>query len=209
MLPSDPISFDLHHTEPLLIVVSGPSGVGKDSAITSLKKRNLRLHFVVTTTDRAPRPNEAEGVDYHFISRERFNEMIARDEFIEYNLVYQDYKGVPRKQIRDAFDSGLDVILRVDVQGAARLRQLFPEAVLIFMIPETKEEWCQQLIDRHSDTPEALQHRIETARKELERLPEFDYVVINPHDRLDEAVDRIQAIIEVEHLKIHPRKIQI
>jgi len=209
MPSSEPISFDLLHPEPLLIVVSGPSGVGKDSAVTALQKRNLNLHFVVTTTDRPPRPNEIEGVDYNFVTRERFQEMIANDEFIEYNLVYQDYKGVPKRQIHEAFASGLDVIMRVDVQGAARMRQLFPEAVLIYMIPECIKEWCQQLADRHSETPETLQRRIETARIELASLPIFDYVVVNPHDHLEVAVDRIQAIIEVEHLKVNPRRIQI
>lgn len=209
MTTTDPISFDLHHPQPLLIVVSGPSGVGKDSALTELKKRGLPLHFVVTTTDRPPRPNEVEGVDYHFISRERFQEMIANDEFIEYARVYSDYKGVPRKQICDAFASGLDVILRVDVQGAARLRQLFPEAVLIFMIPENYQEWHQRLVNRHSETPEQLQGRIETAKIELQSLPQFDYVVINAHNRLDKTVDCIQAIIQVEHMKVHPRKISI
>ncbi len=209
MTPHDPISFDVHQTQPLLIVVSGPSGVGKDSALSALKKRQLPLHFVVTTTDRTPRPNEVEGVDYHFVSRARFQEMIANDEFIEYALVYTDYKGIPRRQIREAFDSGRDVILRVDVQGAARLRQLFPEAVLIFMIPESYQEWYQRLINRHSETPEQLQGRIATAKIELERLPEFDYVVINTHNHLEQAVDCIQAIIEVEHMKVHPRIISI
>jgi guanylate kinase len=209
MLPSEPISFDLLHLTPLLIVVSGPSGVGKDSVVTELQKRNQGLHFVVTTTDRSPRPNEVEGVDYNFVTTQRFQEMIANDEFIEYNLVYQDYKGVPKKQIQNAFASGSDVIMRVDVQGAARMRQLFPEAVLIFIIPENIEEWCEQLADRHSETHESLQQRIETAKKELESLPIFDYVVVNPHDHLERAVNSIQAIIEVEHLKVHPRKTQI
>jgi guanylate kinase len=209
MITPDPISFDLQKTEPLLIVISGPSGVGKDSALVALKKRNLPLHFVVTTTDRAPRPNEVEGVDYHFVSREHFQEMIANNELIEHNLVYTDYKGVPRSQISEAFASGLDVILRVDVQGAARLRQLFPEAVLIFMIPDNCEEWYERLINRHSETTEQLRGRIETAKDEIKELSKFDYVVVNAQDRLEEAVDQIQAIIEVEHLKVHPRKIQL
>ncbi len=209
MTTGDTISFDVINPQPLLIVVSGPSGVGKDSVLSMLKKRSLPLHFVVTTTDRLPRANEVEGVDYHFISHERFQEMIADGEFIEYALVYTDYKGVPRSQIREAFATGLDVILRVDVQGAARLRHLFPEAVLIFLVPENCEEWYQRLINRHSETPEQLKNRIETAKSELKRLPEFDYVVVNAHNCLEITADRIQSIIDVEHMKVHPRRIQI
>jgi len=209
MTTDDSICFDVLKPEPLLIVVSGPSGVGKDSALNVLKQRNLPLHFVVTTTDRPKRADEVEGVDYHFVSRERFQEMIANDEFIEYARVYQDYKGVARRQIYEAFASGLDVILRVDVQGAARLRQLFPEAVLIFLVPENCEEWYRRLINRHSETPEQLQGRIETAKIELKRLPEFDYVVVNANNCLEKTANRIQAIIDVEHMRVHPRKVNL
>ena len=205
----DSISFDFSNPYPLLIVVSGPSGVGKDSAIQALKRRNLPLHVVVTTTNRKPRPGEVDGVDYYFISTERFEEMIHNDELIEHAVVYGDYKGVPKSQIREAFATGKDVILRVDVQGAARMRQLFPEAILIFLMPANMEEWIQRLRDRQSETTESLHRRVETARREMEQLKEFDYVVVNANCLLEEAVDNIVAIIDVEHLRVNPRKINL
>lgn len=194
---------------PLLVVVSGPSGVGKDSVIQALKRRQLPLHVVVTTTDRQPRPTEIEGVDYNFVSTERFEEMIRNDELIEYARVYNDYKGIPKIQITGAFETGKDVIIRVDVQGAARLRSLFPEAVLVFLVPATMDELVQRLTARHSETPESLSRRIETTRLEMTRLPEFDYVVANPDDQLEQAVDKICSIITTEHQRINPRKITV
>lgn len=194
---------------PLLVVVSGPSGVGKDSVIQALKRRNLPLHIVVTSTNRKPRPNEVNGVDYNFVSTERFEEMIRQGELIEHAVVYGDYKGIPKQQIRDAFATGKDVILRVDVQGAARLRQLFPEAVLIFLVPTDEAELVQRLTARHSETPDSLQRRIETARQEMKKLPEFDYVVVNRDEQLETAVDKIIAIIEAEHHRVKQRKVSI
>ncbi len=190
-------------------MVSGPSGVGKDSVIQALKRRNLPLHIVVTSTDRKPRPNEVDGVDYNFVSTERFEEMIRQGELIEHAVVYGDYKGIPKQQIRDAFATGKDVILRVDVQGAARLRQLFPEAVLIFLVPDDEAELVQRLTTRHSETPDSLQRRIETARQEMKKLPEFDYVVVNRDEQLETAVDKIVAIIEAEHHRVKQRKVSI
>jgi guanylate kinase len=206
---SDVISFDRTHSNPLLIVVSGPSGVGKDSVIQALKRRELPMHVVVTSTNRKPRPNEVNGVDYYFISTAQFEEMIRCDELIEHAIVYGDYKGIPKAQIRDAFATGKDVILRVDVQGAARLRQLFPEAVLIFLMPANMDEWIRRLEDRHSETEESLRRRITTAKGELEHLDEFDYVVVNADCRLENAVDEIVSIVSAEHHRVHPRKISV
>ncbi len=206
---SESISFNLNTTQPLMIVVSGPSGVGKDSVLQVLKQRGLPLHFVVTSTDRKPRVNEVDGVDYNFISTEKFQQMIANDEFVEWAVVYGDLKGIPKPQIREAMASGKDVILRVDVQGAARLRQLCPEAVLIFLVPASVPEWFQRLRDRKTETEESLRRRVETAKKELDHLKDFDYVVINADDQLDLAVEKIIEIVEVEHLRVHPRKITL
>lgn len=206
---SDTITFDFTHPYPLLIVVSGPSGVGKDSAIQALKRRNLPLHVVVTSTDRKPRPNEVDGVDYCFVSTAQFKDMIAHDELIEYAVVYGDYKGIPKAQIREAFATGNDVIIRVDVQGAARLRQLFPQAVLIFLMPANMDEWIRRLEERQSETEELLRRRIETARGELQHLDDFDYMVVNADCMLETAVDKIVAIIDAEHHRVHPRKITV
>jgi|UniRef100_A0A7C4PLM7 guanylate kinase len=204
--PREHLSFDLYHPQPLVVVISGPSGVGKDAVLKAMQARGLPYHFVVTMTSRPPRENEINGVDYFFTTREHFEELIRQNEFIEWALVYDDYKGVPKSQIRQALASGKDVILRVDVQGAATFRKLCPEAVLIFLIPQDEAEWMERLKNRKTETPESLKLRLETARAELERLNEFDYVVVNANDRLDEAVDTIVDIINAEHHRVHPRR---
>jgi len=175
----------------------------------ALKKRQTALHFVVTATTRPPRPDERDGIDYFFVSLEEFERMIAEDELLEYAVVYNQYKGIPKAQIRAAFESGKDVILRVDVQGAARLRTLYPEAVLIFLIPTSQQEWLERLKNRNTETPENLFLRLQTARHELDCLPMFDYIVLNAHDQLEQAVDTIIAIINAEHHRVCHRQIQV
>ncbi|HNR46356.1 MAG TPA: guanylate kinase [Anaerolineaceae bacterium] len=203
------LSFDLLHPHPLLIVISGPSGVGKDSVLQALKARNLPMHFVVTATTRSPRPEEKHGVDYFFVSLEEFERMIAEDELIEHAIVYNQYKGIPKAQIREAFASGKDVVLRVDVQGAARLQTLYPNALMIFLLPSNEQEWIDRLRRRNTETPENLVLRVETARKEIESLPRFDYMVVNAEDRLEQAADTIVAIIQAEHHKVCHRIINV
>jgi guanylate kinase len=200
------LSFDVYHPQPLLVVISGPSGVGKDAVVKAMQKRGQSFHFVVTMTSRAPREGEEDGVDYFFTSKEHFEELIAAGGFIESAMVYGDYKGIPKEQIRTAFASGKDVILRVDVQGAKTLRDLCLEVVLIYLIPSNEEEWRHRLRNRKTETEESYRLRIETARRELEQLSWFDYVVVNADDRLEEAVDDIIAIIDAEHHRVHPRK---
>lgn len=204
---TEPLSFDLYHPNPLLIVISGPSGVGKDSVVKALMERNQKLHFVVTTTSRPARENEVEGRDYFFVSKERFEEMIANNELIEYALVYDQYKGAVRKQVTDAWASGKDVIMRVDVQGAAKYRSLFPDALLVFLLPSSEEELVYRLTDRGTETPESINLRMATTRKELEYLPMFDYIVFNPAGKLNEAVDKLEAIITSEHHRVKQRRV--
>jgi len=193
---------ELNNQKPLVIVLSGPSGVGKDSVLKAMQSRGMAFHFVVTTTDRAPRKEEVNGVDYNFISTKQFEHMIHNDEFVEYARVYGDYKGVPKSQIQGALASGKDVVLRLDVQGAARVRELFPDSIQIFLIPENEEKWRQRFISRKSETEEMLQKRMTIAHEELKRVDEFNYVVINCTDCLDTTVNQIAAIIEAEHLKV-------
>jgi len=201
------LSFNVLHPQPLIIVISGTSGIGKDAVLNGLKNCSLPLHFVVTATSRAPRPEEKEGVDYFFISREEFEQRIAEGKFIEYARVYQDYKGIPRAQVEQALKSGKDVILRLDVQGAATVRKLYPEAVLIFLVPNTTDEWYTRLCHRGTETPESLHVRVETAIRELAQIDIFDYVVLNAQDRLDAAVQDVVNIIDTEHMRVHHRKI--
>ena len=201
------VSFDILHPQPLFIVISGPAGVGKDAVLNEFKKMDLPMHFVVTATSRPPRPGEVHGVDYFFVSREQFEEMIRRNELVEYARVYDDYKGIPRRQIDQAIQSGKDVIIRVDVQGSAKLRSLYPEAVLIFLIPENEEEWHSRLRNRNTESPESYRLRLETIRKELEKIDLFDYIVVNAHAKLDQAVSIILAIIMAEHHRRNPRRL--
>lgn len=209
MSEKNSISFDLLKPEPLLIVLSGPSGVGKDVTLQALKKRKIPLHFVVTATTRKPRPEETHGVDYFFYSKEEFEAMIDANELLEHAIVYDDYKGIPKDQVRKAMQSGLDVILRVDVQGAAKLRELNPEAVLIFLLPSSVEEWHERLNNRQTETVESMNIRLNKVKWELEYLKIFDYMVINRHNCLDEAVDTIVAIIHAEHHRTNPREITL
>ena len=202
-------SFAPPPASPLLIVISGPSGVGKDSVIQRMKERELPIHFVVTATTRPPRPNEQHGVDYFFISREEFAQMIEEDELLEYAIVYGDYKGIPKQQVREALASGKDVIMRIDVQGAATVRKICPEAVLIFLTTETEEELVHRLERRKTESREDLKLRIATARQELKRMNEFDYVVVNREHALEETVDTIVAIIAAEHHHIPHRKVTL
>jgi guanylate kinase len=203
------LSFDLFHPQPLLIVISGPSGVGKDAVIKEMQKRELPVHFVVTMTSRAPRPGEVHGEDYFFVSKADFEETIQQDGFIEHALVYDDYKGIPKEQIRQALESDKDVILRVDVQGAMTLRRLSPEAILIFLIPSNEKEWFHRLRNRQTETEESLALRLKTASEELEYLSQFDYVVVNTQDQLDETVNTIVSIIDAEHHRVVPRKVNL
>lgn len=202
-------SFSPTHTQPLLIVISGPSGVGKDTVIQRMKERNLPFHFVVTATTRQPRPEEVNGVDYFFVSHDEFAEMIETGELLEYAIVYNDYKGIPKQQVRQALASGKDVVMRIDVQGAATIRELSPQAVLIFLTTQDEDEMVKRLHTRKTETPEGLKLRIATARQELKRTGEFDYVVVNREFQLDETVDVILAIIQAEHHRSQPRVVAL
>jgi guanylate kinase len=201
--------FVLPHSEPLLIVISGPSGVGKDTIIQRMKERNLPFQFVVTATTRSPRPNEVHGKDYFFYSKEKFSQMIENGELLEYALVYNDYKGIPKEQVRVALESGKDVIMRLDVQGASTIRRLCPDTLMIFLSPQDEAEMVNRLQERKTETPEGLKLRIQTARQEMNCVGIFDYVVINRELHLDTTVDTIIAIITAEHHRVNPRKVTL
>ncbi|MGC8856361.1 MAG: guanylate kinase [Anaerolineae bacterium] len=194
---------------PLLIVISGPSGAGKDTVVQRMKERGMPFHFVVTATTRPRRPSETHGKDYFFISKEEFARMIEQDELIEYAIVYGDYKGIPKEQVRAALASGKDVVMRLDVQGAETVRKLAPEAVLIFITTASEEELVRRLQERKTETSEELALRIATARKELQRIEAFDYVIVNSDYHLDRTVDVIRSIIEAEHHRVKPRKVTL
>ena len=194
---------------PLLTVLSGPSGVGKDAVLQRMKERGLGFHFVVTATTRPRRPNEVDGRDYFFVTPEAFARMIERGEMLEHAHVYNDYKGIPREQVRQALASGRDVLLRIDVQGAATIRSLCPEALLIFLTTGDEAELAARLRARHTEGGDDLQLRLETARQEWLQVDMFDYVLVNAEHRLDHTVDAILAILEAEHHRTRPRRVTL
>jgi guanylate kinase len=205
------VDFELQKPDkaPLLIVISGPSGIGKDTVVQGMKDRDLPIHFVVTATTRPPRENEVHGEDYFFYSKEEFERMIEDGELLEYAWVYSAYKGVPKSQVKEALKSGKDVVMRLDVQGAETVHNLCPDAILIFLTANNKEEWLQRLKDRRSETDEELALRIQTAKKEYETLDIFDYILVNEQDMLEETLDVIEGIISAEHHRVHPRRVTL
>ena len=193
---------------PLLVILSGPSGVGKDAALMRMRELGFPFHFVVTATDRPRRPGEIPGVDYHFLDTDEFQRMIRDNEFLEWAEVYGQLKGIPKFEIREALRTGKDVIMRIDVQGADTIRQIAPEAILIFIIPANFEELRTRLQWRRTDSPEQLERRLETAQLELQRIGDFDYIVVNGEARLDEAVGQIRSIIRAEKQRVRPRHVE-
>ena len=202
-------TFELRKPEPLLIVISGPSGVGKDSVWQRMMERGMPFHFVVTATTRKKREAEVHGKDYWFLSKDEFARMIEHNELIEYAIVYGDYKGIPKAQVREALESGKDVVMRVDVQGAETVRKLAPGALLIFITCESEDELERRLRERKTETADSLSLRIATARKELQRIEAFDYLIVNHDSHLDDTVNKVLSIIEVEHMEVQDPQVTL
>ena len=197
-------------TYPLLLILSGPSGVGKDTVARMLiERRPNSFYFVVTATTRPPRTDEMDGVDYFFVSFDEFARMIETDELLEHAIVYNDYKGIPKQQIRDALSSGRDVILRVDVQGAFTVKRLVPNAISVFLTTRTEAGLVNRLQQRKQDTAEGMALRTATARQEMKRMDEFDYCVVNPEGDPDQAVDRVLSIIDAAHCRISQEPVEL
>ena len=195
---------------PLLLILSGPSGVGKDTVARMLiERRPDSFYFVVTATTRPPRDNERHGVDYVFVTFDEFARMIEENELLEHAVVYNDYKGIPKQQIRDALASGRDVILRVDVQGAATVRRLVPNAISVFLTTRTELGLVRRLQQRKQDTAEGMALRTATARQEMKRVEEFDYCVVNPENRPEIAVEQVLSIIDAAHCRINQEPVQL
>ena len=193
----------------LLVVLSGPSGVGKDVAIARLKQQGFAIHYVVTATTRPRRPNERHGVDYFFLSGEEFEDLIARDELLEWSWVHGNLYGPPLAQVRAKVAEGMDVLLKIDVQGAAKVRERVRDAVFIFLAPPSIEELVERLRARRTESEQELEVRVANAYKEMAALPAYDYVVVNFADRLDQAVDHIRCIITAERLRVQPRHTEL
>ena len=177
--------------------------------MAELRNFDRPWHFAVTATTRPMRPGEQDGVDYIFLEPETFARMQERDEFLECAEVYGRWYGVPRSQARDAFRSGKDVFLKIDVQGAATIRKMAPEALLIFLMPPSMDDLQQRLAGRMTETSAELERRMHTAQQELEQVRHFDFRVINRHGRLDQAAADIDAIVAAEKCRVTPRLVQL
>ena len=192
-----------------MVVISGPSGVGKDVLIEGIARRDLNYHFTVTATTRDPRPGELEGVNHHFLSVAEFQAAISEDELLEWALVYGNYYGVPKQQVRDALSDGKHVLIRVDVQGALRIRELAPEVLMIFIHPPSTETLQKRLLRRGLNSDSEMQTRLEAAAQEIAHSKSFDYQVINREGMLDAAVDDVINIIYKEARSKPSRTVKI
>jgi len=177
-----------------LYVVAAPSGAGKTSLVKALMEREPRIQFSVSYTTRKPRPNEIPGRDYHFVSAERFQEMIANDEFLEHARVFDNCYGTGVRTVQEALRNGEELLLEIDWQGARQVRARIPEACSIFILPPSRHALELRLKGRSTDSDEVIQRRLRDAAEDLGHWTEFDYVVIN--DRFEQAVEDLQAIVE-------------
>ena len=194
---------------PLLVVLSGPSASGKGTLVAALRALERPWHFAVTATTRPMRVGEVDGKDYIFLDVDTFLRMRERDELLESAQVYDRWYGVPRQQVRDPLIAGKDVILEIDVQGAATLRSIAPEALTIFVMPASMEELRSRLAQRGTEDEAEMQRRLQEASVELSRINEFDYRVVNRNGALDDAVQEIDAIIAAEKCRVNPRLVQM
>ncbi len=194
---------------PLFIVLSSPSGAGKDAILNRMKELDYPLKYITTVTTRPQRATERDDVDYHFVSRERFQEMISNNELLEWANVYGSWYGVPKQPVEQALSRGQDSIVKVDIQGAATIKKILPQAILIFLMPPSMEELVVRLKQRHTEPPSDLALRIKTAEEEIKQLPLFDYVVVSQRDKVDLAVSDVKAILTAEKCRVTPREITL
>lgn len=196
-------------SKPLFVVLSGPSGVGKDALLTRMKELGHPFHYVVTATTRLRRPREKDGVDYHFVSHQEFQQMIDKGQLLEWANVYGNYYGVPKAEISQALSKGIDVIVKVDVQGATTIKKILPQAVFIFLMPPSREELERRLKQRRSESSLDLALRLEKASEERKSLSLFDYVITSHQGKLDDVVSQIHAIVIAEKCRVKPRAIKL
>jgi guanylate kinase len=195
----------------VLAIISGPSGVGKDTIIETLRDRRTgsNYHFVVTCTTRASRPGEVDGEAYHFVSPERFMEMRERGELLEANQVHEQWYGTPREQVGRALGAGRDIILKIDVQGAQAVKEAVPDALLIFIVPPSMEALFQRLRSRATETADELELRQRNAAIELARQGDYDHVVVNETGQVDRTAAEIEALIAQEKRRHPDRRVRV
>ena len=194
-LPSDPAE---SIAPPLLLILSGPSGVGKDAVLTRMKETGFPLHYVVTLTTRPKRSNEKDNVDYRFVCEDEFETLRMKEQLLESANVYGNWYGVPRQDVESALATGVDTIVKVDVQGSENIKRLVPQAVSVFLRPQNREDLSARLQKRKTECAADLDVRIKAADQEFAKITSFDYVVINEWGQIDRAVNDISWIISVE-----------
>ncbi|MCI8687470.1 MAG: guanylate kinase [Lawsonibacter sp.] len=187
-----------------LIVLSGPSGVGKSTVIAELLSQRKNIYFSVSYTTRQPRVGEQDGVNYNFVDRAEFERMIAADELLEYAEYVNNYYGTSLRVIQDRLEEGVDVLLDIEVQGAAKVRARCPGALFIFIIPPSFEELSRRLHRRNTDSEDVIAGRLEKARVEFKEIPNYDYLVIN--DKVSGAVAEIEAILTAAECRVENRE---
>jgi guanylate kinase len=194
----------------LVFVLSGPSGVGKSTLIERLKHEQFPITHCVTATTRPRRQGEEHGVHYYFLSENEYDQLLDSGQFLEHAVVHKLYRyGIPLHSIRDGLRRGRDVILAPDVQGASTVRWKLPNAITIFLRPPTLEELAPRLAARGTETPEERRIRLTTAEREMQRLSEYDYVIVNHRDRLDQAVGDLKSLIKAERIRVCPRTVTL
>lgn len=184
----------------LLIVICGPSGVGKGTVCQSLLNKNTNINLSISATTREKRRGEIEGKNYYFIEKDKFLSMITNDEFIEYAEVYDNFYGTPKKYVLDNLIKGNDILLEIDIQGAMQIKEKFPDGIFVFILPPSMKELRKRIIGRGTDSPDAIEKRLKCAYEEIDFIKEYDYYIIN--DDLDNATNKISSIIEAEKCKI-------
>jgi len=194
---------------PLLIILSGPSGVGKDAVLNQFKNSQYPIRYITTLTTRPKRPNEIDHVDYHFISTEEFRRMKKDGELLESARVYDNYYGVPKSAVTQALERGEDTIIKVDIQGAKTIKTIVPTAVFIFLMPPSLGALERRLKQRYTESPVQLALRLKKAEEEITQVSLFDYVVVNQRGKISRAVSDIKAIITAEKCGVTGRKIVI
>ncbi len=194
---------------PLLIVLSGPSGAGKDAVLYRMKVSGYALKYVITATTRQQRPNETNGMDYHFVTVPQFQELIKNNELLEWAEVYGNWYGIPKAEVRKSLERGEDVIVKIDVQGAATIKKIVPNAVFVFLVPTSKEDLATRLKQRHTESSADMAIRLAAADEEMKQISRFDYVVVNQWDKFDQAVADIIGIIRAEKCRVVPRDITL
>ncbi len=184
----------------LLIVVSGPSGVGKGAISKHLRERDNNLWYSISATTRKPRDGEQDGIDYYYISKEKFLNKIDKNDFLEWACFCDNYYGTPKTKVFEMLDRGVDVVLEIDIQGAKKVKKNFKEAVFIFILPPSREEWRNRMLKRGTETKEERELRMQVGERELNEINNYDYAIVN--DSLINAVRHVEIIIEVEKLRV-------